>query len=133
MPKLPPKPERTHKLESTIQTEARQVFAEEAAGLLFRNNVGKLRDEHGRVVSYGLAIGSADLIGIQCVVLRCPCCGASLPPLGRFVGYEVKQPGKYPTEDQQTWLRTAEAHGAVVGVVRSAEDARALVERGKRW
>jgi hypothetical protein len=42
---------------------------------LWRNNVGALRDENGRLVRYGLCPGSADLIGLQC-----------LPSgLGRFV------------------------------------------------
>jgi hypothetical protein len=32
---------------------------------LWRNNVGALRDEHGRLVRYGLAPGSSDLIGLR--------------------------------------------------------------------
>jgi hypothetical protein len=30
---------------------------------LYRNNTGTLRDQHGRPVTFGLAVGSADLIG----------------------------------------------------------------------
>jgi hypothetical protein len=133
MPKLPARPERPHVLESTVLTMIRKAVAEHGSGLLWRNNTGKLQDQYGRWVSYGLAIGSADLVGVQRVSLPCPSCGAALPPLGRFFAVEGKQEGARPSEDQETWLRVVQEHGGVAGVARSYEDAVRLVERVRRW
>ena len=36
---------------------------------LWRNNVGALRDERGRLVTYGLCKGSSDLIGLRQVLI----------------------------------------------------------------
>jgi hypothetical protein len=43
---------------------------------LWRNNVGALRDERGRLVTYGLCKGSSDLIGLH-QVPRAEGCGRS--------------------------------------------------------
>lgn len=56
---------------------------------VWRNNTGALRDQEGRLVRYGLCVGSSDLIGIY---------------KGRFVAIEVKAPGKQPTEEQVKFL-----------------------------
>jgi hypothetical protein len=79
---------------------------------LWRNNVGKLPDVTGRVVSYGLAPGSADLIGI-------------LAPWGRLIALEVKthRKGSRQSEDQRNWERVIREMGGVYEVVRSAADA----------
>jgi hypothetical protein len=84
---------------------------------LWRNNVGALRDENGRLVRYGLCPGSADLIGLK----RLP------SGLGRFVALEVKRPGGRPTTEQRNWLATVEEMGGLAAVVRSVEEADALL------
>ncbi len=76
----------------------------------WRNNVGKLQDARGRWVTYGLGIGSPDLIGI-------------VRPTGRMLCIEVKVPGKDPEPHQECWHRAARAAGALVIVAHSVEEA----------
>ena len=84
---------------------------------LWRNNVGALRDENGRLVRYGLCPGSADLIGLQC-----------LPSgLGRFVALEVKRPGAPATPEQLNWLATVREMGGLADLVHSVEEADSLL------
>lgn len=90
---------------------------------VWRNNVGKLADANGRVVTYGLAVGSADLIGIVQVRPGEP----ALPDVGRFLALEVKRPGKKATDDQMRWLKVVADMGAVAAVVTSVDEALAVV------
>lgn len=66
---------------------------------LWRNNVGALQDETGRVIRFGLAndskvinetIKSGDLIGIRPVVVTPQMVGYTF---GQFVSREIKEPG----------------------------------------
>lgn len=68
-------------------------------GLLFRNNVGAMQDDDGRVVRYGLAneskqmnkvIKSSDLIGLQPLLITSDMIGQTI---GQFVAIEMKAPG----------------------------------------
>ena len=103
-------------LEHPIQQQIR-IACSRGPIRLWRNNVGALRDEHGRLVRYGLCPGSADLIGLQC-----------LPSgLGRFVALEVKRPGGRLSDAQAAWLAVVEQMGGLAGVVRSVEEAEALL------
>jgi hypothetical protein len=82
---------------------------------VWRNNVGFARAENGGApIRYGLAAGSADLIGIVD---------------GRFFALEVKWPGGKPTREQSSWLRTVLELGGFAAVVGSVGDARAAVAR----
>lgn len=87
----------------------------------FRNNVGALQDVTGRLVKYGLAPGSADLIGI-------------LAPTGRLVALEVKteRRGSKQTPDQENWGRVVREMGGVYEVVRSKEEALNVLEQARR-
>ncbi len=81
--------------------------------LNWRNNTGALRDREGRLIKYGLCVGSSDIIGIT--------------PQGRFIAIEVKLPGKKLTKDQQKFLRAIEINGGIAGVCHSVEEAEWLV------
>lgn len=79
--------------QSVIRLEASQKGIK-----LFRNNVGALKDERGRVVRYGLAndsaamnsvVKSADLIGARPVLIGPQHVGHII---GQFVSREVKSP-----------------------------------------
>lgn len=48
---------------------------------------------------------------------------------GRFLAFEVKAPGNYPTPLQRSQIGKLDAAGALVGVVRSVEDVKELVAR----
>ena len=91
---------------------------------LWRNNVGALRDERGRLVTYGLCKGSSDLIGLrqlrieeQHLVLE----------LGVFCALEIKAAGGRPTAEQRQFLEVIRNHGGLAGVARSVEEARQIL------
>jgi hypothetical protein len=87
---------------------------------LFRNNTGTLRDQHGRPVSFGLAKGSADLIGWRTVTITPEMVGAQVAV---FTSIEVKTPTGRVKPEQQQWLDAVQAAGGIAGVARSVEDA----------
>ena len=107
--------------ESEIQTAIRLALGKLAnRGVVFwRNSVGQCvefdaKTNGERVIRYGLAPGSADLVG--CVN-------------GRFVGLEVKRPGETPRPDQALWANLVRAKSGLVETVTSVEDALAVVRR----
>lgn len=89
---------------------------------LFRNNVGALKDERGRLVRFGLAndskqvnevIKSGDLIGCRRVTIQPHHVGHVF---GQFVSREVKEPGwQYSGEGREpaqlAWINLILAHG----------------------
>jgi protein involved in polysaccharide export with SLBB domain len=48
---------------------------------------------------------------------------------GRFVAFEVKREGNYPTVEQQSFLDAVNRAGGVGCVVRSVDDAAAVLDR----
>lgn len=99
--------------EKTIQAKIRLALGKEEGVVLFRNNTGAFNDGV-RLIRYGLAIGSSDLIGIVD---------------GRFFALEVKQPGKKPTKEQLQFLGCVRRHGGFAAVVTSVAEARAALQR----
>jgi hypothetical protein len=94
---------------------------------LWRNNVGALRDERGRLVTYGLCKGSSDLIGLRQVLIGPEHLGQTLAV---FTAIEVKTPGGRLREEQRLFLSLVERFGGYGGVARSvAEAARVLRQR----
>jgi hypothetical protein len=87
---------------------------------LFRNNTGTLRDQHGRPVSFGLARGSADLIGWTIRTVTPEMVGTQVAV---FTSIEVKTPTGRLRPEQQQWLDAVQAAGGIAGVARSVEDA----------
>jgi hypothetical protein len=99
-----------------------RLEASRAGVLLFRNNVGVLKDETGRPVRYGLAnesaeqnkvIKSGDLIGIRPVLIEPRHVGHTI---GQFVSREVKRAGWHYTGKgreaaQMAWVRAIVARG----------------------
>lgn len=131
MPPLTRTPKR--RVESTVLGEILRWAGQQPDVTLFRNNVGKLQDATGRWVTYGLCVGSADLIGwLKCHVHPIPFRGIPCE-VARFVAIECKMPGKKPTADQAAWLALARAQGCVAGVVTSVAEAEALLVDAKGW
>lgn len=94
---------------------------------LWRNNVGALKDESGRMVRYGLAnrtadenklIKSGDLIGCRKVLITQEHVGSVL---GQMVSREIKEPGwQFNASDehqmaQLRWAQLLTAMGADAG------------------
>lgn len=91
---------------------------------MWRQNVGKASPigQPERVLRYGLD-GAADISGIAATC--CPNCGHG--PLGGRIELEVKRPGEKPSDDQVRYQRMIERYGGVYVVVRSEEEAEAVM------
>ena len=87
---------------------------------LWRNNVGALRDERGRLVTYGLCKGSSDLIGLRQVLIGPEHLGQTLAV---FSAIEVKAPKGRLGEEQRSFLELVERFGGYSGVATSVEEA----------
>ena len=105
--------------EQSIQQHIR-LSCSTGATRLFRNNTGTLRDQHGRPVSFGLAKGSADLIGWTMRTVTQEMVGTQVAV---FTSIEVKTASGRLTPEQQQWLDAVQAAGGIAGVARSVEDA----------
>lgn len=91
---------------------------------LFRNNTGTLRDQHNRPVTFGLAKGSADLIGWTTRTITPDMVGRTVAV---FTSLEVKTPTGRVSPEQRQWLQAVQAAGGIAGVVRSVEEAEELL------
>ena len=90
---------------------------------LHRNNTGTLRDQHGRPVQFGLAKGSADLIGWTTRTITPDMVGQQVAV---FTSIEVKTATGRLRPEQRQWLESVQAAGGIAGVARSVEDAARL-------
>lgn len=108
--------------ETEIVKSIMLALGNEADFRLWRNNVGALPDVTGRVVQYGLAPGSADLIGI-------------LAPWGRLIALEVKthRKGSVQRQNQRDWEKVIREMGGVYEVVRSADEAREVLRVAREF
>jgi hypothetical protein len=109
--------------EQQIQQEIR-LTCSTGGTRLFRNNTGTLRDQHGRPVSFGLAKGSADLIGWKRVTVTPDMVGQQVAV---FTSIEVKTATGRLRPEQQQWLDAVQAAGGIAGVARSVSDAETLL------
>lgn len=92
---------------------------------LFRNNVGKLPDPRtGRLVTFGLAPGSADLIGWRTVQITPDMVGQRVAV---FCSVEVKSARGRLRPDQAAWLAAVQGAGGIAGVARSPDEAAAIL------
>lgn len=85
---------------------------------LFRNNTGVLKDARGRHVTFGLCVGSSDLIG-----------WTTLPDTTAvFTAIEVKQAkGTKPTRQQTAFVTAVNMAGGIACIATSVEDVRAAI------
>ncbi len=131
MPTITRTPKR--RVESTVLGEIRAWAGTQPDVTLWRNNTGKLKDATGRWVTFGLAEGSADLVGIlRCHVHPIPFRGVPCE-VGRFLALEVKRPGERARPEQEAWLALVRGMGGVAGVVTSVAEAEALLVDAKGW
>ncbi len=99
----------------------RLALGADPALVLWRNNVGVAEHWNGRDVQrvrYGLAPGSADLVG-------------ALAPSGRWFALELKTADGRVTAEQETWLALVRRMGGFAAVVRSVPEALAALKRAK--
>lgn len=81
-------------------------------GVWWRNNTGVAVARTGHTIRYGLGNGSADLVGLF---------------RGRFVSVEIKTPTGRQSPEQRQWQQLVEHKQGVYAIVRSEDDAHALV------
>ena len=112
--------------ETTLQQQIRLAIGTNPDVKLFRNQVGSLPDPRtGRLVTFGLARGSADLIGWRTVMITPDMVGQQLAV---FTSIEVKTPTGRVSPQQQAWLGVVQGAGGIAGVARSVEDAVRIIE-----
>ena len=111
--------------ETDLQQRIRLALGLQHDLRLFRNQVGQLPDPRtGRAVQFGLARGSADLIGWRTVTVTPDMVGQRV---AIFTSIEVKTTTGRLTPAQQAWLGVVRSAGGIAGVARSVADAFQIV------
>jgi hypothetical protein len=112
--------------ETTLQQQIRLALGTRPDARLFRNSVGSLPDPRtGRLVTFGLARGSGDLIGWRTITIGPEHIGQRLAV---FTSIEVKTPTGRIRPEQQHWLAAVQGAGGFAGVARSVGDAITLID-----
>jgi hypothetical protein len=113
--------------ETTLQQQIRLAVGSRSDLRLFRNQVGSLPDPRtGRLVTFGLARGSADLIGWRTITIGPEHIGQRIAV---FTSIEVKTATGRLRPEQQAWLGVVRGAGGVAGVVRSVGDALQIIDQ----
>lgn len=111
--------------ETTLQQQIRLALGTRTDLRLFRNQVGQLPDPRtGRPVQFGLARGSADLIGWRTIKVTPEMVGQRI---AIFTSIEVKTATGRISPAQQAWLGAVRTAGGIAGVARSVRDANEIV------
>ena len=111
--------------ETTLQQQIRLAIGTNPDVRAFRNQCGALPDPRtGRLVTFGLAKGSADLIGWRTVTITQAMVGSRL---AIFTSIEVKTPTGRIRPEQQAWLDAVTQAGGLAGIARSVTDAQLLL------
>ncbi len=131
-------------LEGTIQAAIRHAWDALPYVQCWRNNTGQLKNDRGQKVSYGLALGSSDLIGeveVEALIdgeavynsggIAGYTNGARSMKIGRFFAFEVKRPGQEPTPDQRIFLEVVARRGGAAGWGTSVDDAMRFIEAAR--
>lgn len=107
--------------ETTLQQQIRLALGTNPDVRAFRNQCGALPDPRtGRLVTFGLARGSADLIGWRTITVTQAMVGTRLAV---FTSIEVKTPTGRVRPEQQAWLEAVQKAGGIAIVARSVPDA----------
>lgn len=111
--------------ETDLQQRIRLALGTSPNLRLFRNQVGSLPDPRtGRLVTFGLAKGSADLIGWRTITITPDMVGRQLAV---FTSIEVKTRTGRVRPEQHAWLTAVTGAGGIAGIARSVQDANDLV------
>lgn len=112
--------------ETDLQQRIRLALGTRSDLRLFRNQVGQLPDPRtGRPVQFGLARGSADLIGWRIITITPEMVGQRV---AIFMSIEVKTPTGRLTPAQHNWLHAVRDAGGIAGVARCVKDAAEIAD-----
>ncbi len=87
---------------------------------MFRNNVGSVEGKDGRRITFGLCVGSSDLIGFKSVTITPDMVGQKIAV---FTALEVKTPTGKVSPAQTKFVDMVNNHGGIGAIVRSVDDA----------
>ena len=76
-------------------------------------------------ITFGLGVGSSDLIGLKSIIIRPEMVGMTK---AIFAGIEVKSATGRVTDEQDSYIKMLWSMGALAGVARSVEDARRILQ-----
>lgn len=114
-------------LESAILQNIRIAASKIPGVVLFRNNSGKLQDQYGRWVSFGVGSpGGADLIGWKIIS---PIRGSKY---AIFIAIEVKVPGGHRRPEQIQFIDSVRKAGGIAGFAESVGDAIRILDASNR-
>jgi len=93
------------------------VFRNETSGAwvgkVIHKDASQVTLTNARMIRFGLAVGSSDIIGIA--------------PCGRFLAVEVKTSKGRATKEQLRFIEAVNNAGGISGIARSVEDALKLI------
>ena len=92
---------------------------------LWRNNSGALVDQQGRLVRFGLAKGSSDLIGLRSLEITPDLVGQRI---AQFVALEIKTARGVVSPEQRAFLALVEQLGGLAAICRSVEAAEQVLK-----
>ncbi len=95
--------------------------------ILFRNNVGALRNKRNQLIRFGLVKGSSDLIGWTRVKIAPEMVGQTVAV---FTGIECKTIKGRATPAQLYFAERVKLDGGYAGIARSVEDALKIIGKG---
>lgn len=123
-----PLPERKprKRTESTAQAEIIAALNRLPGVRVARNNVGRLQDRNGTWVSYGLGVGSPDIVGIY--TTRVSWARESNVVRALAFGVEVKSEKGRLRLEQELWRDAMMRRGLPTFLARSADEAVRQVE-----
>ena len=110
--------------EQVIQQEIRLGISSPNVRM-FRNNTGSIKDKAGRLVTFGLCVGSSDLIGFVSREITPDMVGKSV---AIFTAIEVKAKAGRVSDKQQAFIDMVRSKGGLAGIARSVDDARTMLE-----
>lgn len=114
--------------EQLLQQKIRAIFNKSGSGARFwRNNVGAYKLPDGGYLTYGLATGSGDLIGIRSLVITPEMIGKTV---GVFASGEIKTPEGRVSSEQLVWQKTVREFGGIAEFFRSEEQAKQWMRAG---
>jgi len=109
--------------ESVLQNEIRLAIASPLVKL-FRNNVGALNTADGRRVTFGLCVGSSDLIGITSKTITLADVGKQVAV---FTALEIKTSTGKVSPQQSAFIDMVNKSGGIGAIVRSVDDAKKVL------
>lgn len=110
--------------ESDLLRRIRLAASAEGARL-WRNNVGKYQDATGRWVTYGLCVGSSDLIGWVPTLIEAHHVGQHLPV---FTAIEAKAGSRQATPEQKNFLAQVAQAGGVAVLAYELDDVISIIK-----